>query len=294
MLAPMSQMARGAVSSLALPTVAFFGRSFRVWGLVALLVCLLAGRAVSASPRFVLVTDPDSAAPNDGLRDISGAALQVLNERGQTVVAAPARLSGCTLPECAKGLAAATGASYELRIVANYDRESFKAAIELWDLGAARLVTSRTLECAICDLRDFAQAGRTLTTALLDEVDFEAQSPPAVRPLSEPGKHDSSGMAESRGIRALKHPLFLTTAAVGVALVTVGIVNRVRDGKQVCRDGEPKPCDFVRDSRGLGTALIAAGLGTAIAGGVGAWLRLSPTSSSDRIDGVALELSGHF
>lgn len=294
MLARMSQMARDAVSSLAHLFLASFSRPSLCAGLVVLGMWLVAGGGAHAKPSFALAMDPASAAPDGALRDMAAAALQVLNQRGQTVVAVPDRLAGCELPACAEELRQATGASHELRIVAHYDREAFKASVELWDLAPPRLVTSRTSECAICDLRDFTEAGRALTTALLDEVDFDSspvsQEPAAVAPAAP----EAVKPTDSTGLRILKHPVFLAGAALGAVLATVGIVSLARDGDPVCREGEPEPCDFVRDSRGVGTALTLAGVGTAALGSVAAWLMVSPTARSGEIDGVALRVSGRF
>jgi len=178
----------------------------------------------------------------------------------------------CQDDACLAALAAATGAAYVVRFdaVAKAD-DDYMFQATAWRASSRTPAGHASAECGLClgeKIRGFARnvAGQ-IEMAIANDAAVKLT---AAAPVTEPspsagGVSPLLSTATSERHRWHKAVPW-ATGAVGVALATGGVVLLAKDGEDSCSSG---PCRNVYDTRGLGVALLGAGILTV---GIGAVL----------------------
>lgn len=116
---------------------------------LAVMTWLLAGALVSSpamaggEARLLILEAPGNVVTKSGREQLRAALAGVVERQGLQVAppkALPDRLLRCNFPDCLPQLAAASGATYVLRVSAKYAKESFKLAIEIWHTEQEKLL----------------------------------------------------------------------------------------------------------------------------------------------------------
>ena len=276
---------------------------------IALLVSLAAmpgrssGMNADGEKRLVLIESPSNRLSKAGKERLRAAIGEVVAKHGLDLIPSQTlsdKLLRCELPGCLSQIAAASGATFVLRVEARFTKESFKLAVELWSSDDGKRLGREDRDCPICDEQDLWGSAALLAQGLLDcalrQPDQGPAAPPAMAsvpaaspPPPGPASTRVQGQATTDGARRFAGYAGLTLAVAGAALLAAGIYYVAVDGDPAC-----DRCDWRRDTAKDGRS-IAIGGGAALAAGAGLLLwRLWPSAPVVSMGPSGIFLAGRF
>jgi hypothetical protein len=263
--------------------------------------------APAEEQRLLVIEAPGNVLTKAARERLHAAIAEVAVGHGLTLASPkslPDKLLRCDLPGCLPPIAAASGALFVLRVDAQFAKESFKLAIELWNSDEGKLLGRDRRDCPICDEQDLWGSAALLTQGLLERALREPARPAALLPAKvtsapvaafapAPAPAPAAAPLAPQVQARMPHPV---VAYSGFALMLAGLAAIGVGGYYIAVDGEPacNRCDWVRDTEKFGLPVAVAG-GVALAGGAGllAWSYWSGSSEIAVAPGQ-LRMAGRF